>query len=61
VIPDGSSIKDYHRFVNQPFFSKVSVDWIVKTEIEFNNEKYFGGVTMIAFQTGIELKVYDSK
>jgi predicted nucleotidyltransferase len=61
VVPEDASIKEYYRFVNQPFFSRISVDWIIKTKTEFENEKMIGGVSMVAFQTGIELKANDSK
>lgn len=60
VVPDSADIKKYYEFVNAPFFSTVAVDWIIKTTTEFQKEKVVGGISMIASQTGIELKINGS-
>jgi len=60
IVPDNSDIKIYYKFINTPFFSKIAVDWIIKTVTEFEKDKFIGGIAMIALQTGIELKINDS-
>ncbi len=37
VVPDHVDTKSYYKFVNTPFFSTVAVDWIIKTETDFEN------------------------
>lgn len=56
VVPDFADIKTYYNFVNTPFFSPVAVDWIIKTESDFTANQSLGGVSMVASQTGIEIK-----
>ncbi len=51
VVPDSANIKKHYKFVNAPFFSTVAVDWIIKTNSEFENDKLIGGIAMIASQT----------
>jgi len=41
--------------VHAPFFSDVAVDWIIQTKSDFETKKKIGGVSMIAFESGIEL------
>lgn len=56
IVPDGAEVKKYYKYVNTPFFSEVAVDWIIKTQAEFEESKLKGGVSMVAVETGIELK-----
>lgn len=60
VIPDGTDVKAYYKFVSTPFFSTTAVDWIIKTKIEFENSRQIGGISMVASATGIELKINGS-
>jgi hypothetical protein len=60
VVPDHLDIKSYYKFVNAPFFSIVAVDWIIKSQTEFESLKLIGGISMIASQNGIELKTNGS-
>ena len=34
----------------------IAIDWIFKTQIDFENEKSFGGVSYEAFHFGIQIK-----
>ena len=61
IVPDSAVIKDYYKFVHQPYFSSVSVDWIIKTESDYVKEEAIGGVSMVASHTGIEMSINEPK
>jgi predicted nucleotidyltransferase len=50
-----SDIKKCYEIVNRPFFSERAVDWIVKSQADFNVQKEVGGVCRVAFLTGERL------
>lgn len=57
VVPDNqqNDIKSYYSIVTKPHFSPYAVDWIFKTESEFNTNKEIGGVCRIAYLNGIKV------
>ncbi len=59
VIPNDADEKNYYKVTQRPFFSSRAVDWIVKKESDFNIQKNIGGISLIAYQTGI--LIYDDK
>lgn len=52
IVNDQDSITKAYHEVNQPFFSEIAVDWIIKTQTEFDEQKEIGGVCFIASKSG---------
>jgi|GEM_PF-5681741 len=61
VVPDSIDIKKYYTFVNAPFFSPVAVDWIIQLKTDFEKSLEIGGVSTVATENGIKLKINGSK
>ena len=55
TVQNSEEIKLVYKIVQSPFFSPVAVDWIIKTESEFNAQCDVGGICLIVKETGKEL------
>ena len=58
VVKDGSDLIALNRELYSRRWSKISLDFIFKTESEFNRRKELGGVCFVAFNEG--KLIYDS-
>ena len=55
VVPDTQNIQNIFKIVNQPLFSPIATDWIIKTNSEYQIGLQEGGICRIATTQGIKI------
>ncbi len=55
VVENQLHIKQVYSIVQTPYFSPIAVDWIVKTQKDFDQYKDIGGVCFMAHNFGKEI------
>jgi predicted nucleotidyltransferase len=56
VTKDEASISQIQNEVYKLNFTDIAIDWIFKTKEAFDERKNFGGVTFVAYHSGMKLK-----
>ena len=55
IVPDGQDLKQAYSLIHKSYTPTIAVDWIVMHKEDFNLKKEIGGVSRIAFLTGIRI------